>query len=42
MAAPGRVRWGVAGRILWAWVFTIPASAAIAALTYLIARAGGA
>jgi len=39
---PGRVRWGVAGRILWAWVFTIPASAAIAAMTYLIARACGA
>jgi inorganic phosphate transporter, PiT family len=39
---PGRVRWGVAGRILWAWVFTIPASAAIAAITYLVARACGA
>ena len=24
------VRWGVAGRIVWAWVLTIPASAAIA------------
>jgi PiT family inorganic phosphate transporter len=28
------VRWGVAGRIVWAWIFTIPASAAIAALSY--------
>jgi len=28
------VRWGVAGRIVWAWVFTIPCSAAIAALTW--------
>ena len=28
------VRWGVAGRIVWAWVLTIPASAAVAALTY--------
>ena len=28
------VRWGLAGRIVWAWVLTIPASAAIAALTY--------
>jgi PiT family inorganic phosphate transporter len=27
------VRWGVAGRIVWAWVLTIPCSAAIAALT---------
>ncbi len=33
---PGRVRWGVAGRIVWAWVFTIPASAAIAALSYAV------
>ncbi len=28
------VRWGVARRIVWAWVLTIPASAAIAALAY--------
>jgi PiT family inorganic phosphate transporter len=25
------IRWGVAGRIVWAWVFTIPASALVAA-----------
>ena len=31
------VRWGVAGRIVWAWIFTIPASAAIAALVWLLA-----
>jgi inorganic phosphate transporter, PiT family len=30
------VRWGVAGRIVWAWVLTIPASALMAALTYLM------
>jgi PiT family inorganic phosphate transporter len=30
------VRWGVAGRIVWAWVLTIPMSAAIAAVTYLL------
>jgi PiT family inorganic phosphate transporter len=29
------VRWGVAGRIVWAWVFTIPAAATMAALSYL-------
>ena len=29
------VRWGVVGRIVWAWVLTIPLSAAAAALTYL-------
>jgi PiT family inorganic phosphate transporter len=28
------VRWGVAGRIVWAWVITIPAAGLIAALTY--------
>ncbi len=32
------VRWGVAGRIVWAWVLTIPMSAAIAAITYLLLR----
>jgi PiT family inorganic phosphate transporter len=30
------VRWGVAGRIVWAWILTIPASAAIAATTYWV------
>ncbi|MEB2311244.1 MAG: inorganic phosphate transporter [Sorangiineae bacterium] len=28
------VRWGVAGRIVWAWVFTIPAAALIAVVVY--------
>jgi PiT family inorganic phosphate transporter len=28
------VRWGVAGRIVWAWVLTIPAAAAVAAAAY--------
>src|SRR2546422_10653090 len=28
------VRWGVARRIVWAWVLTIPASAAMSAATY--------
>lgn len=28
------VKWGVAGRIVWAWVLTIPAAATIAALSY--------
>ncbi|HVO20529.1 MAG TPA: inorganic phosphate transporter, partial [Anaeromyxobacter sp.] len=32
------VHWGVAGRILWAWVLTIPASAAVAAAVYGLAR----
>jgi len=36
------VRWGVATRIVWAWVMTIPASAAIAALAYWVAAALGA
>jgi PiT family inorganic phosphate transporter len=29
------VRWGVARRVVWAWVLTIPCTAAIAALIYL-------
>ncbi len=36
------VRWGVAGRIVWAWVLTIPMAALIGAGTFLIARAFGA
>ena len=28
------VRWGVAGRIVWAWILTIPCSALISALSY--------
>ena len=28
------VKWGVAGRIIWAWVFTIPAAALVAILVY--------
>jgi PiT family inorganic phosphate transporter len=30
------VRWGVAGRIIWAWVLTIPCAAAISALAYFL------
>ena len=33
------VRWGVAGRIVWAWVITIPISASIAALIYFLTKA---
>ncbi len=32
------VRWGVATRIVWAWVLTMPMAAVIAALCYLIFR----
>ena len=32
------VRWGVAGRIVWAWLLTIPAAAAIGALAILVLR----
>jgi inorganic phosphate transporter, PiT family len=28
------IRWGVAGRIVWAWILTIPMSALVAALAY--------
>ena len=30
------VRWGVAGNIVWAWIFTIPASAFVAGVFYSI------
>jgi len=33
------VRWGVAGRIVWAWVLTIPAAAAVAAVVFLAVQA---
>jgi PiT family inorganic phosphate transporter len=33
------VRWGVARQIVWAWVLTIPASAAIGALAYELLQA---
>jgi len=31
------VRWGVAGRIVWAWILTIPGAAAISAVTFFLA-----
>ena len=36
------VRWGVAGQIVWAWVFTIPAAFTIAAAAYALLRISGA
>ncbi|MBS1174885.1 MAG: pitA [Burkholderiaceae bacterium] len=30
------VRWGLAGNIVWAWIFTIPASALIAAVSWWV------
>jgi PiT family inorganic phosphate transporter len=36
------VRWGVAGRIVWAWILTIPMAALIGAVTYfLVTLLGG-
>jgi PiT family inorganic phosphate transporter len=32
------VKWGVAGRIVWAWVLTIPLSAMVAAACYLVTQ----
>lgn len=32
------IRWGIAGRIVWAWVLTIPASAGVAALCFVVLR----
>jgi PiT family inorganic phosphate transporter len=33
------VNWGVASRIVWAWILTIPAAGILAALTFLIVNA---
>lgn len=32
----GSVRWGVARKIVWAWIITIPAAAIVAAAAYLV------
>ena len=32
------VRWGVAGRIVWAWLLTIPCSAIISAVAYVLIK----
>jgi PiT family inorganic phosphate transporter len=39
-ATKGRraVRWGVAGNIVTAWIFTIPGAALVAAVTFLVAH----
>jgi len=36
---PSKVRWGVTGSIVWAWVLTIPASAVIAAISWYLGSA---
>ncbi|BCS32921.1 inorganic phosphate transporter [Luteitalea sp. TBR-22] len=36
------VRWGVASRIVWAWVLTIPAAATVGAVTYGVLKVVGA
>jgi len=35
------VRWGIAGRIVWAWILTIPAAAAIGAITFHLVKLFG-
>lgn len=35
-ARASSVRWGVAGNIVWAWIFTIPASAFMAAIAWWV------
>ncbi len=32
------VRWGVAGKIIWAWILTIPGAAVISAITYVLVQ----
>ncbi|WP_242343146.1 inorganic phosphate transporter [Anaeromyxobacter terrae] len=33
------VRWGVAGRIVWAWILTIPAAALVATIVFFVTHA---
>ena len=33
------VRWGLAGRIVWAWILTMPAAATMAAISYYLLAA---
>jgi PiT family inorganic phosphate transporter len=35
------VRWGVAGRVVWAWILTIPGAFVIAAACSLVIKAFG-
>ena len=35
---PRGIRWGLAGRIVWAWIFTIPAAAAVGAGCFALIR----
>jgi PiT family inorganic phosphate transporter len=36
------VRWGVAGRIVWAWLLTIPCAALIGASVFYLLHLAGA
>jgi PiT family inorganic phosphate transporter len=36
------IRWGLASRIVWAWIFTIPMSALVGALCLYLMQALGA
>ncbi len=38
---PKAVRWSVAAKIVWAWVFTIPAAAVVAWMAYSLMHTGG-
>ncbi len=37
-SGPRAVRWLVAGKIIWAWIFTIPVSAVIGAITFWVIK----
>lgn len=36
-SSPSRIKWGVATRIVWAWILTIPCAGAISALIFYLA-----
>lgn len=35
---PSQIKWGIAARIVWAWIFTIPAAALISAGCFLLSQ----
>ena len=38
ISPPSRIKWGIAARIIWAWIFTVPAAAAISAACFYLIR----
>jgi PiT family inorganic phosphate transporter len=41
VSRPASIRWAIAGRIVWAWILTLPATALLAMLTWWLVRLAG-